>query len=127
MTDDAPKPRRENVIPLDDILTLAHEVLGSLAPDRFVTWLGVSKRNAERWISGDSTFPPRVVSELQRLKPLVAELDAELRDVVASFRDADEHLSIQENLIRLRIREFSKTLSDEPPPKPPRVRDHGEV
>lgn len=122
MTDD-PKPRRENIIPHETILELVEDVLGSLAPDRLVTWLGVSKRNAERWIDGSSTFPPRVVEELQRLRPLVAELDAELADVVASFRDADEHIRIPENLIRLRIREFSKTLSDEPPPKPEPVRE----
>lgn len=120
---DDQKPRRENVLPLNDILVLVEDVLGSLAPDRLVTWLGVSKRNAERWISGDSTFPPRVVEELQRLRPLVAELDAELADVVSSFRDAEPHLRIPENLIRLRLREFSKTLSDEPPPKPEPARD----
>ncbi len=55
---DDQKPRRENVLPLNDILVLVEDVLGSLAPDRLVTWLGVSKRNAERWISGDSTFLP---------------------------------------------------------------------
>lgn len=120
---DDQKPRRENVLPLNDILVLVEDVLGSLASDRLVTWLGVSKRNAERWISGDSTFPPRVVEELQRLRPLVAELDAELADVVSSFRDAEPHIRIPENLIRLRLREFSKTLSDEPPPKPEPARD----
>lgn len=113
MTDDAPRPRRENALPLDDILTLVNDVLGSLAPDRLVTWLGVSKRNAERWLSGDSTFPPRVISELQRLQPLVTELDAELRAVVDDFVP-----EIPENLVRLRMREFTKTLSDAPPPKP---------
>lgn len=123
MTNQNPRPRRENLIPLDDILLLAHEVLGSLAPDRFVTWLGVSKRNAERWISGDSTFPPRVISELQRLAPLVAELDREMQALVDDFRDADEAMRIPENLIRLRMREFTKTLSDEPPPKPESVRE----
>ncbi|WP_062236554.1 hypothetical protein [Aureimonas sp. N4] len=123
MTDKNPRPRRENLIPLDDILVLAHQVLGSLAPDRFVTWLGVSKRNAERWIAGDSTFPPRVISELQRLAPLVAELDCEMQALVDDFRDADEAMRIPENLIRLRMREFTKTLSDEPPPKPEPVRE----
>ncbi|WP_152047933.1 hypothetical protein [Aureimonas psammosilenae] len=120
---EAPRPRRENIIPLDEIVGLVHDVLGSLAPDRLVTWLGVSKRNAERWLSGDSTFPPRVVSELQRLQPLMLELDAEMRAVVEEFRDADEPLRIPENLIRLRMREFTKTLSDEPPPKPEPARE----
>ena len=119
MTDDAPGPRRENAIPLDDILTLVHAVLGSLAPDRLVTWLGVSKRNAERWLDGSSTFPPRVVSELRRLAPLMAELDAELDGIVADFK-AD---GVPENLLRLRIREYSKRLSEEPPPKPAPVRE----
>ncbi|WP_192843461.1 hypothetical protein, partial [Aureimonas sp. N4] len=114
-----PRPRRENILPLDDILVLVNDVLSSLAPDRLVTWLGVSKRNAERWISGDSTFPPRVVSELQRLKPLIAELDAELDAVVANFK-AD---GVPENLLRLHIREYTKRLSDAPPPKPEPVRE----
>jgi hypothetical protein len=118
--DDAPRPVRENEIPLDDILVLVHDVLGSLAPDRLVTWLGVSKRNADRWIAGDSTFPPRVIAELQRLQPIVKDLDAALADVVSEFK---EDFDVPENLIRLRIREFSKTLSDEPPPKPGPRRD----
>lgn len=119
MSDFPERPRRENIIPLDDILSLVVDVLGSTAPDRIVTWLGVSKRNADRWISGDSTFPPAVIAELQRLAPLMTELDAELDGVVADFKD----VGVPENLLRLRIREYSKTLSEEPPPKPGPRRD----
>ncbi|GGE00642.1 hypothetical protein GCM10011390_19320 [Aureimonas endophytica] len=119
MTDKNPRPRRENDRPLDDLLVLVHSVLGSLAPDRLVSWLGVSKRNAERWLDGSSTFPPRVISELERLQPLMKELDAELDAVVEDFK-AD---GVPENLLRMHIREYSKKLSDAPPPKPEPVRE----
>lgn len=118
MPDDE-KPRRENVLPLDELHGLTADVLGNLAPDRLVSWLGVSKRNAERWISGDSTYPPRVVGELQRLAPLVDELLGALDDLVEEFKQK----GIPENLVRLRLREYSKDLSDEPPPKPGPRRD----
>jgi hypothetical protein len=108
------KPPRENVRPLEEILDLVEHILGAAVPDRIVAWLGVSKRNAERWISGDSTWPPSLVEKLGRVAPECDRLDGELTALVERFRSDD----LSENLIRVRIREFSKRLSDEPPPRP---------
>lgn len=106
--------RRENVIPLAEIEALVIRVLGAAIPDRIVSWLGVSKRNADRWLDGSSTYPPAVVEKLETLAPLCDEMVVDLQDLVDDYL----RLGVPENLIRLRMREFSKTLSDEPPPKP---------
>jgi hypothetical protein len=108
------KPKRENALPLAELEALAIRVLGAALPDRFVSWLGVSRRNADRWLDGSSTYPPAVVEKLQTLAPLCDEMVVDLQDLVDDYKK----LGVPENLIRLRMREFSKTLSDEPPARP---------
>ncbi|GGD87994.1 hypothetical protein GCM10011390_03460 [Aureimonas endophytica] len=111
---DVPKPRRENVRPTAEIEALVVRVVGAALPDRLVTWLGVSKRNAERWLSGESTYPPSLVERLDQFAPICDDLIADLEDLVDEYKER----GLPENLLRLRIREFSKTLSEEPPPRP---------
>ncbi|GGD11969.1 hypothetical protein [Aureimonas glaciei] len=112
--DPTDRPRRENILPLAEIESLVLRVLGAPIPDRFVSWLGVSRRNADRWLDGSSTYPPAVIEKMQVLAPLCSEMLDDLHDLVEDYK----RLGIPENLIRMRMREFSKTLSDEPPPKP---------
>ncbi len=115
--------KRENSRPLDEIEALIVRVVGAAFPDRLVTWLGVSKRNAERWLSGASTYPPAVLEKLDHLAPLCDELMEDLEDLVEDFKSR----GVPENLLRLRIREFSKGLSEEPPPRPGPRRDEPEA
>ncbi|WP_158871352.1 hypothetical protein [Antarcticirhabdus aurantiaca] len=111
------RERRENSRPIAEIEALVVRVVGAALPDRLVSWLGVSKRNAERWLSGDSTYPPAVLEKLDTLAPLCDELEDDLRALVDDYKKA----GVPENLLRMRIREFSKTLSEEPPPRPARA------
>lgn len=108
------KPKRENRLPLGEIEALVVRVVGVALPDRLVTWLGVSKRNTERWMNGDSTYPPGVIERLEELAPIIDEMMVDLKDIVDDYKK----LGVPENLVRLRMREFSKTLSEEPPARP---------
>ncbi|MCW4114371.1 hypothetical protein NPA31_005265 [Aurantimonas sp. MSK8Z-1] len=109
------RERRENSRPLEELEALVVRVCGAALPDRLVAWMGVSKRNAERWLSGESTYPPAVIEKLDHLAPLCDRLIDDLEDLVDEYKAE----GVPENLLRMRIREFSKTLSDVPPPKPP--------
>ena len=108
------KPKRENRLPLDVLEALVIRVVGAALPDRLVTWLGVSKRNSERWLTGESTYPPAVIDKLEQLAPLVDEMIEDFEDLVEAYKQ----LGVPENLIKLRMRELSKTLSEEPPARP---------
>lgn len=108
------KPVRENRLPLAVIQSLLTRVLGAPLPDRLVSWLGVSRRNADRWTAGASTYPPAVLEKLETLAPLCDEMIEDFQDLVEAY----VALGVPENLIRLRMREFSKTLTEEPPARP---------
>ncbi len=108
------REKRENYRPLEELEALVTRVVGAPYPDRIVAWLGVGKRNAERWITGDSTYPPAVIAKLEELAPLMDEWEADMQEMLEHFKS----LGVPENLLKLRIREFARQLSDEPPPKP---------
>jgi hypothetical protein len=104
------REKRQNVKPIDEIEELVVETLGAALPDRLVAFTGAARRNCERWLSGDSAYPEGVVADLERLAPLSQELWLELQGALTDFR---AH-GMPDHLIRMRMREFSKTLSEKP-------------
>lgn len=96
-----------------EIEMLCMRALGSAMPDVLVAWLGVGRRSAERWLSGALSWPDPVVAKLTEQATHADAFLADLHALTKKHVDAGMH----ENLLKLRMRDFARQLSDEPPPK----------
>ncbi|WP_294640420.1 hypothetical protein [uncultured Aureimonas sp.] len=109
MTEDDNERRRA------EIEMLCMRALGAAMPDRLVEYLGVGRRSAERWLSGALSWPEPIVD---RLREQADHADAFFEDLAALTRK-HKSLGMHENLMRMRLRDFAKELSDAPPEKEP--------
>ena len=95
------------------VLLLVDRVCGAIALDRAMLYFGVAKRTAERWLGGKPLPPP----VLAKLEADAAATDAFMADLV-DFIDDQIAAGVPEHVIRLRLREHSKTLRETPAVKP---------
>lgn len=108
MDEDDGKERR-----LAEIEGLCLRALGQAMPDKLVEWLGVGRRSAERWLSGALSWPDPVVEKLLAQSDHADAFLADLNALTKKHVDAGMH----ENLLKMRMKDFARQLSDEPPPK----------
>lgn len=95
------------------VLLLVDRVCGAIALDRAMLYFGVAKRTAERWLGGKPLPPP----VLEKLEQDAAVTDAFMADL-ADFVEGQIERGVPEHVIRMRLREHSKTLRETPAVKP---------
>tara|TARA_R100000365_G_C2706952_1_gene43606 strand:- start:162 stop:512 length:351 start_codon:yes stop_codon:yes gene_type:complete len=95
------------------VLLLVDRVCGAIALDRAMLYFGVAKRTAERWLGGKALPPP----VLEKLEADAAATDDFMADLV-DFIDDQIDRGVPEHVIRMRLREHSKTLRETPAVKP---------
>lgn len=95
------------------VLLLVDRVCGAIALDRAMLYFGVAKRTAERWLGGKPLPPP----VLERLEADAVATDGFMSDL-EDFIDDQIDRGVPEHVIRMRLREHSKTLRETPAVKP---------
>jgi hypothetical protein len=95
------------------VLLLVDRVCGAIALDRAMLYFGVAKRTAERWLGGKPLPPP----VLAKLEADAAATDGFMRDL-ENFIEDQIDAGVPEHVVRMRLREHSKTLRETPAVKP---------
>ncbi len=90
-------------------LALIKRVCGGIWVDDTMFALGVAKRTAERWLGG-KPMPDAVVQRLERDAPMIEDFLRDLNALVERHRQS----GLSEHYMRLRMRQYSKILSDVP-------------
>lgn len=98
-----------------EIEMLCMRALGAAMPDRLVEYLGVGRRSAERWLSGALSWPEPIVDRLRKQADHADALYEGFKELTKTHKSAGMH----ENLMRMRLQDFAKELSDAPPEKEP--------
>ncbi|MCB8840243.1 hypothetical protein [Aurantimonas sp. VKM B-3413] len=90
-------------------LALLKRLTGGIWVDDTMFALSVAKRTAERWMGG-KPVPDAVIERMEREADQVEAFTRDVADLVARHRKA----GMSEHLMRLRLRQYSKALSEKP-------------
>ncbi|SMC32227.1 hypothetical protein SAMN06297251_1017 [Fulvimarina manganoxydans] len=90
-------------------LALVKRLAGGIYVEETMYVLGVAKRTAERWLGG-KPVPDPVIERMEEAAPLVEDFQRDLHALVGRHREA----GLSEHLMRLRMRQYSKTLAETP-------------